>query len=126
MQGGINMINKWKRRDFLRTTGILALGAATTGHWWPALAAPTSIPMRDVIIILPGITGSVLRKDGHDIWAVSAIGIFGALTSLGRNLNTLKLTEDPPDIDDLSDGVIADRLVNDLHLDCGKLMVTPS
>jgi hypothetical protein len=27
--------------------------------------------MRDVVILLPGITGSILQKDGSDIWALS-------------------------------------------------------
>jgi hypothetical protein len=26
--------------------------------------------MKDMIIILPGILGSILQKDGKDIWAV--------------------------------------------------------
>ena len=27
--------------------------------------------MRDVIVCLPGITGSVLQKDGKDVWNIS-------------------------------------------------------
>jgi hypothetical protein len=28
-----------------------------------------SRPMKDVVVLLPGITGSVLRKDGKDVCA---------------------------------------------------------
>lgn len=34
--------------------------------------------MRDVVICLPGITGSVLKKDGRDVWNVSG----GALVAV--------------------------------------------
>jgi hypothetical protein len=40
-------------------------------------------PMRDVIVLLPGITGSVLRKDGRDVWAPTAGAVTDALFSLG-------------------------------------------
>jgi hypothetical protein len=32
---------------------------------------PQKTPMRDMVVILPGILGSVLQKDGKDLWAVS-------------------------------------------------------
>ena len=28
--------------------------------------------MRDVVVVLPGITGSVLQKDGKDVWNVTS------------------------------------------------------
>ena len=28
-------------------------------------------PMTDIIVLLPGIGGSVLKKDGRDLWALS-------------------------------------------------------
>ncbi|MGH2370967.1 MAG: lipase/acyltransferase domain-containing protein, partial [Chloroflexota bacterium] len=57
-------------------------------------------PMPDVVVLLPGITGSILRKDGNDVWAVTSGSVIGALTSLGRNLHELKLRDDPPDVED--------------------------
>ncbi|MBE8988710.1 hypothetical protein [Nostoc sp. LEGE 12450] len=33
-------------------------------------------PMQDMVVILPGITGSVLQKDGKDLWAVSGQAIW--------------------------------------------------
>jgi pimeloyl-ACP methyl ester carboxylesterase len=73
-------------------------------------------PMRDVVVMLPGITGSVLAKDGKDVWAITAGAAVRALFSLGRSINDLRLTEDPPDVDDLGDGVTAPRVMPDVHL----------
>ncbi|MFJ8160435.1 hypothetical protein ACIRBY_05835 [Streptomyces sp. NPDC096136] len=73
------------------------------------------IPMADIVVLLPGITGSVLTRDGKDVWAPSATAVLGALTSLGRSLKELELGEDDWHVDDLGDGVVADRLVPDLH-----------
>jgi pimeloyl-ACP methyl ester carboxylesterase len=72
--------------------------------------------MPDVVVVLPGITGSVLQRDGKDVWAFSpsaiARGLFSGLGSLRR----LELTDDDWTVDDLGDGVTADRVVPDLHL----------
>ena len=68
-------------------------------------------PTRDVIVLLPGITGSVLRKDGRDVWAMTAGAVGDALFSLGRNIRELEL-----DNDDADDGVTAPLVVPDLHL----------
>ena len=52
---------------------------------------PTKAPMKDIIIILPGILGSVLQKDGKDLWNVSGQSIFQVLTNLGYVVQDLKL-----------------------------------
>jgi hypothetical protein len=72
--------------------------------------------MRDVIVFLPGVTGSVLQKDGKDLWKVGAGAVLRALVSLGDNLDTLKIGEDPPELDDLDDGVTAPSVMHDVHL----------
>jgi pimeloyl-ACP methyl ester carboxylesterase len=72
--------------------------------------------MGDVIVMLPGITGSVLQKDGKDVWAPTAGGVFNALLSLGKDVKSLALKDDPPDVDDLGDGVVATRVIGDIHL----------
>ena len=72
--------------------------------------------MRDVVVCIPGITGSVLRKDGRDIWNISGGAIISALTTLGRSITDLKLERDPPDVDDLGDGVTAPEVIRDVHL----------
>jgi pimeloyl-ACP methyl ester carboxylesterase len=73
-------------------------------------------PMPDVVVMLPGITGSVLQKDGKDVWAISAGTAFRALVNLGRSLTDLKLTGDDPEAADLGDGVRATRVMPDVHL----------
>jgi pimeloyl-ACP methyl ester carboxylesterase len=74
-------------------------------------------PMPDVVVLLPGITGTVLRKDGKVVWGFSGRTLAGSLFTRGRNLRrALTLGDDPPDQDDLDDGVVADALISDLHL----------
>jgi pimeloyl-ACP methyl ester carboxylesterase len=70
----------------------------------------------DVMVLLPGITGSVLQRDGKDVWAVNPGAAFRALLSLGRNIKQLQLDGDDPGKPDLGDGVTAPRLVGDIHL----------
>ena len=48
-------------------------------------------PMNDLVVILPGITGSVLQKDGKDLWGASARAIFDIVISGSKNLQQLKL-----------------------------------
>jgi Lecithin:cholesterol acyltransferase len=72
--------------------------------------------MRDVVVCLPGITGSVLQKDGRDVWNVSGGALISALTTLGRSIGDLKLEDDPADVDDLGDGITASELIRDVHL----------
>jgi pimeloyl-ACP methyl ester carboxylesterase len=69
----------------------------------------------DVIVLLPGILGSVLTKDGKEVWAPTAGAAWRALWSLGHSIKDLELHGDPVD-DDLGDGVEATRLVTDLHI----------
>jgi pimeloyl-ACP methyl ester carboxylesterase len=63
--------------------------------------------MRDIVVLLPGIMGSALQKDGKDVWALSGRAVWGALSSLGRTLRQLALTEDDPEADELGDGIRA-------------------
>jgi hypothetical protein len=72
--------------------------------------------MRDVIVLLPGITGTVLRKDGKDVWAPSLSTMVKAFASGGKSIQELALADDPLDVDDLRDGITADALVPDIHL----------
>jgi pimeloyl-ACP methyl ester carboxylesterase len=72
--------------------------------------------MDDVIVLLPGILGSVLAKDGKEVWAPTAGAAWRALWSLGHSIRDLELHGDPVDDDHLGDGVEATRLVPDLHL----------
>ncbi len=70
----------------------------------------------DVVILLPGISGSALTKDGKVLWGTGAGGIWNALTTFGDSIRSLALSgDDDPTLDDL-DGVVATSLVQDLHL----------
>jgi pimeloyl-ACP methyl ester carboxylesterase len=87
--------------------------------------------MRDLVVLLPGITGSVLRQhEGdtvRDVWAFSGPVIWSAITDLHGLLDRLTVhTPDPhPDalegmsdaaLDDLGDGIRATGLMPDLHV----------
>ena len=72
-------------------------------------------PMQDLLVIIPGITGSVLSRNGEEIWGLSGEAIVGNLLSLGRNLKHLQLPDGIGD-EDPNDGVQATRLMSDLHL----------
>lgn len=80
-------------------------------------------PLRDIVIILPGISGSILQKDGRDVWAPSAQAVLGALRTWGASLEDLRLTGDDPEVDDLGDGVRATRLAPDVHLIPGLVKI---
>ena len=70
----------------------------------------------DVLVLLPGITGSVLQKNGHDVWAPTPDALAQILMTGAKSLRDLALNGDDPEADDLGDGVTATRLVDDVHL----------
>ena len=72
--------------------------------------------MSDVVVLLPGITGSVLQKNGKDVWGPSGGAILRALMSGGKSIRGLALGADDPNVDDLGDGVTVPALVPDVHL----------
>ncbi len=41
------------------------------------------IDFKDMIVLLPGITGSVLQKNGRDVWAISGKSFWNAVKSPG-------------------------------------------
>ena len=69
-----------------------------------------------MIVVLPGISGSVLQKDGKDVWALSGEAISSFLRSFGKSVKDLRIAgPDDPEMDDLGDGVVASRLIPDAH-----------
>jgi pimeloyl-ACP methyl ester carboxylesterase len=80
-------------------------------------------PLQDLVVILPGILGSVLQKDNQDIWAASVGIIGGVLTNKNKFLRDLKLQKDDPDVEDLGDGIKAVRLVEDVSIVPGLFKV---
>lgn len=72
--------------------------------------------MNDMIVLLPGIMGSVLQKDGVDLWALSGQSILRTITSLGARLQQLVLVDDDYESDDLGDGIRATALMPDARI----------
>lgn len=83
----------------------------------------SKVLMRDMVIILPGITGSVLQKDGRDLWAPSRQAAWSILTSGGDVIQQLKLAGDDPNADNLGDGIVASAIVEDAHLVPGLIKI---
>ncbi|MGW7298285.1 esterase/lipase family protein [Streptomyces sp. NPDC054829] len=70
----------------------------------------------DLVVVLPGITGSTLRtKDGTLVWAPTAGAVLDAIKSFGRSVNALRLPEGIGD-EHPGDGVEPVALMDDLHL----------
>ena len=73
----------------------------------------------DLVILLPGITGSVLaNKNGKEVWSPSGGAIWRAITSFGNSIEDLALASD-----DTDDGVTAPRLVPDVTLIPGLIKI---
>jgi hypothetical protein len=72
--------------------------------------------MPHLVVVLPGISGSVLSKDGRDVWAPTAGALWRGLTSLGGTLQSLALGADDWQVDDLGDGISAPRLVEEVTI----------
>ncbi|OGA45874.1 MAG: hypothetical protein A3G25_13960 [Betaproteobacteria bacterium RIFCSPLOWO2_12_FULL_63_13] len=72
--------------------------------------------MPDVIVVIPGILGSVLQKHGKDVWALSPGAVLRGLVPGGAGVEDLILDADPPDVEDLGDGIVATSLFPDTHL----------
>lgn len=68
----------------------------------------------DVVVVLPGLIGSVLERDGKQLWGVSPGGLWGIVA--GNNLEQLKLTAAENGDDDLGDGIVATCLVPNIEL----------
>ena len=73
-------------------------------------------PLRDMVVILPGIMGSVLQKDGKDLWNVSVQVISRVLNPFGDRLQSLTLEGDDPHGGDIGDGIKPTRLITDSYM----------
>lgn len=72
--------------------------------------------MEDVVVLLPGILGSVLQKNGADVWGLSKGAIARALWHRGTNITDLAIPPEQLDRDDYDDGVTAPTLLPDTHI----------
>jgi hypothetical protein len=100
------------RRATLKRMALAAVTAGGVDSLWGASPPPA----QDLVVLLPGIMGSVLQSKGKDVWALSAQGAYGALKSLGEDLTRLTLNGDTPDAGDIGDDVVATALFSDVHL----------
>ena len=72
---------------------------------------------KDVVVILPGISGSALAKNGTEVWGTAVDTIARAIATRGDSIRSLALgAPDDPNIDDLGDGVEATHLIPDVHM----------
>jgi hypothetical protein len=71
--------------------------------------------MRDLVVVIPDILGSVLEREGKDVWGLSGQSMIDNLLSLGRNIQHLALPQGIGD-QEPSDRVSATRLRPDLHM----------
>ena len=74
------------------------------------------LAMNDMLVLLPGITGSILKKNGNTIWGPVPQSIVGYIESLfgpsgGWSFDDLRVVDDDPMVDDLGDGIQATGLV---------------
>ena len=76
---------------------------------------PLSTKIRDLVVVLPGIIGSTLAKNGKPIWAPSAGSVLSAISTFGGSINDLKLPDNIGD-DHPHDGVEPITLMPDLHI----------
>ncbi len=77
------------------------------------------IEMKDMVVLLPGVMGSVLQKNGEDIWNISVEALWrGTREIVSRRslLEELTLQEDYPERDYLDDGIRATGLIQDARL----------
>lgn len=76
--------------------------------------------MPDIIVLLPGLMGSILTqvKNGkkEDLWEPSLGAALSAMFAGSDRYEKLYLKEDPLDRDILDDGIIASRVMPDVHL----------
>mgnify|MGYP001793331582 FL=1 len=68
--------------------------------------------MPDLIVVVPGIMGSVLQKDGKDLWNFTIRQVAKLYSpELGWSLDSLMMNGDDPELDDLGDGIEATNLL---------------
>lgn len=75
-------------------------------------------PMNDVIVVVPGIMGSTLRRGRTPVWTPTTGGVVAALRTGFSSLRDLKLPAGLGD-DDPGDGVTAVDLMPDIRLPLG-------
>ncbi|WP_257452640.1 CHAT domain-containing protein [Archangium lipolyticum] len=71
--------------------------------------------IKDVVVLLPGLLGSVLERGGKEIWGLSGGAFLRALVSRGGSVESLELKSDSGG-EFADDGVRATKLIPDVQL----------
>ena len=78
--------------------------------------------MRDLVVLLPGITGSVLARAGDaagakpvDVWAPSGQALYQALKTMGGSIANLAVPTHDPRLPAPDTGITATGVVQDFH-----------
>jgi Lecithin:cholesterol acyltransferase len=109
------------RREFLQLAAG-ALGAPKLGSLEKFIRSGRPVS-EDLFILIPGIMGSELYVDGKPVWSPKPSAIFEALTSLGQNLQRLRISKDSDTDESLGDGVGVGRLIPDIHIVPGFMKI---
>ncbi|HEX8441237.1 esterase/lipase family protein, partial [Archangium sp.] len=70
---------------------------------------------KDVVVLLPGLLGSVLERDGKEVWGLSGGALLRAMTSFGGSVESLALESDSGG-ERADDGVVATKVLPDTQL----------
>jgi hypothetical protein len=70
---------------------------------------------KDVVVLLPGLLGTVLEREGKEIWGLSGGALLRALTSFGGTVESLALKSDSGG-ELADDGVVPTKLLPDTQL----------
>lgn len=73
-----------------------------------------TVASNDLIVVIPGITGSILSRDGKEIWSTKPASMLAALATLGKQIRKLELPADIGD-EDPNDGIEATGLMPHMH-----------
>lgn len=77
----------------------------------------------DLVVILPGISGSVLQKDGRDLWNMSGQAAWRIISSMGKDLEQMVVVDDDPEEPLLADGITAPSVLQDVHMIPGLVKI---
>jgi pimeloyl-ACP methyl ester carboxylesterase len=77
---------------------------------------PTRDPVTDVVVLLPGILGSVLMKGEKVLWSSSRTALARNVLLRGQPLEEIALAADHLDGDQPGDGITATALIPDTHM----------
>jgi hypothetical protein len=68
----------------------------------------------DVVVVLPGLIGSALTKDGRPLWGITPGSLWGIVA--GKALKELSLASVDNEEDDLGDGIVATSLIDNVEI----------